>query len=44
MAKVNAVGLPQLAPYGTKCFRVIESGDGVVPELNVAAMDRQARE
>jgi hypothetical protein len=44
MVEVNAVGLPQLTPYGAKCFNVIESGDGVVPELNdMAAMEDQAR-
>ena len=44
MVEINAVGLPQLTPYGAKCFIVIESGDGVVPELkDMAAMEDQAR-
>jgi hypothetical protein len=27
-------GQPHLTPYGEKCFVVMESGDGNVPELN----------
>jgi hypothetical protein len=27
-------GQPRLTPYGEKCFVVMESGDGNVPELN----------
>jgi hypothetical protein len=35
-------GKPQLTKYGEKCFVVMESGDGVVPELNdMAAMENQ---
>ena len=43
MATVNTTGLPQLTPYGAKCFTVIETGEGVVPELNdiAATEDRQ---
>jgi hypothetical protein len=45
MVEVNALGLPQLAPYGAKCFTVLESGQGVVPELNeMAAMEDQHRQ
>ena len=40
MATLVTAGPPQLTPYGSKCFTVIESGDGVVPELNeMAAME-----
>jgi hypothetical protein len=34
MAELSATGLPQLTPYGEKCFVIMESGDGEVPELN----------
>ena len=45
MVELSATGLPQLTPYGTKCFTVMESGDGVVPELNdMAAMEAEAGE
>ena len=42
MVELGATGLPQLTPYGEKCFTVMESGNGVVPELNdMAAMESQ---
>ena len=42
MVELSASGLPQLTPYGEKCYVVMESGDGVVPELNdLAAMEGQ---
>ena len=45
MVELSATGLPQLTTYGAKCFIVIESGDGVVPELNdMAAMEEQQRQ
>jgi hypothetical protein len=34
MATLDSFGLPQLTPYGAKCFAVMESGDGQVPEQN----------
>lgn len=44
MAELGATGLPQLTAYGEKCYVVMESGDGVVPELNdMAAMEDQKR-
>jgi hypothetical protein len=40
IVQLSASGLPQLTPYGEKCFTIMESGDGVVPELNdMAAME-----
>ena len=40
MATLDTAGLPRLTEYGAKCFTVIESGDGVVPELNdMAALE-----
>ena len=40
MVELNFTGLPQLTPYGEKCFVIMESGNGVVPELNdMAAME-----
>jgi hypothetical protein len=45
MVELSATGLPQLTPYGEKCHIVMESGDGVVPELNdMAAMEDQQRQ
>ena len=45
MVELGATGLPQLTPYGEKCYVVIESGNGVVPELNdMAAMEDQQRQ
>ena len=45
MLELSATGLPQLTPYGEKCFVVMESGDGVVPELNdMAAMEDRGRQ
>src|SRR5262245_47651871 len=42
MAEFSATGLPQLAPYGEKCYVIMESGEGEVPELNdMAAMEDQ---
>ena len=29
MVELSATGLPQLTPYGEKCYVVLESGDGV---------------
>ena len=44
MATVDTTGFPQLTPYGAKCFSVLITGDGVVPELNdMAAMEDQQR-
>jgi hypothetical protein len=44
MVELGATGLPQLTAYGEKCFTVMESGGGVVPELNdIAAMEYQHR-
>ena len=44
MVELNAVGLPQLTPYGAKCFTVLETGSGAVPELNdMAAVEDQQR-
>jgi hypothetical protein len=40
MVELSDTDLPQLTPYGEKCFTVLESGDGLVPELNeMAAME-----
>ena len=40
MVELSVTGLPQLMPYGEKCYVVLELGDGVVPELNdIAAME-----
>ena len=40
IVELNSIGLPQLTPYRGKCFTVMESGDGVVSELNdMAAME-----
>ena len=40
MVELSDTDLPQLTLYGKKCFTVLESGDGVVPELNeMAAME-----
>jgi hypothetical protein len=45
MVELSATGLPQLTPYGEKCYIVMESGDGVVPELkDLAAMEDQQRQ
>jgi hypothetical protein len=45
MVELSATGLTQLTHYGEKCYIVLESGDGVVPELNdMAAMEDQARQ
>ena len=33
IVKLGAAGLPQLTSYGEKCFAVMESGDGEIPEL-----------
>jgi hypothetical protein len=45
MVELSASGLPQLTDYGEKCYVVLESGDGVVPELNdMAAMEDQQRQ
>jgi len=42
IVQLSASGSPQLTPYGEKCYVVLESGDGVVPELNdMAAMEDQ---
>ena len=42
MVELSATGLPHLTPYGEKCFVIMESGDGEVPELNdLAAMEGQ---
>ena len=42
MVTLDTVGLPQLTAYGEKCFVILESGNGVVPELNdMAAMEDQ---
>jgi hypothetical protein len=42
---LSAIGLPQLTPYGEKCYVAMESGDGVVPELNdLAAMEAQQQQ
>jgi hypothetical protein len=42
--ELAATGKPQLTPYGETCYVVMESGDGVVPELNdMAAMENQQR-
>ena len=44
MVTLDTAGLPQLTPYGEKCFTVLESGEGVVPELNdMAALEDQQR-
>jgi hypothetical protein len=44
MVELGATGLLQLTPYGEKCYVVMESGNGVVPELNdmAAIEDQQA--
>jgi hypothetical protein len=34
IVKLAANGLPQLTAYGEKCYVVMESGDGEVPELD----------
>jgi hypothetical protein len=45
MATLDSAGLPQLTPYGEKCYVVLESGDGIVPELNdMAAMEDQQQQ
>ena len=45
MVELSAAGLPQLTAYGEKCYVIMESGDGVVPELNdMAAMEDQQRQ
>jgi hypothetical protein len=42
IAEFGATGLPQLTPYGKKCYVIMESGDGEVPELDdMAAMECQ---
>ena len=42
IVELSPTGLPQLTPYGEKCYVVMESGDGVVPELNdMAAVEGQ---
>ena len=44
MVELSSTGLPQLTPYGEKCYVVMESGDGMVPELSdMAAMEDQQR-
>jgi hypothetical protein len=45
MVEMSATSLPQLTPYGEKCYIEMESGDDVVPELNdMAAMEDQQRQ
>ncbi len=45
MATVDTAGQPQLTPYGAKCFTVLETGNGVVPELNdMAAMEAKSQD
>ena len=34
IVKMATSGLPQLTPYGEKCYVVLESRDGEVPELD----------
>jgi len=44
MVELSATGLPQLTHYGEKCYVVMESGAGIVPELNdMAAMEDHSR-
>ena len=44
MVELNAAGLPQLTPYGDKCFLVLESGDDTTSEIDdLAAMEDQQR-
>ena len=44
MATLSATGLPLLTVYGEKCYVSMESGHGVVPELNdLASMEDQQR-
>jgi hypothetical protein len=43
MAALDTAGPPQLTPYDLKCFTVIESGDGVVPELKDLAATEDER-
>jgi hypothetical protein len=44
MVELNAVGLPRLTSYGAKCFTILVSGNGMVPELrDMAAMENQRR-
>jgi hypothetical protein len=40
MIELCATGLPQLSPYGEQYHVVMESGDGVVPELNDMARSK----
>jgi hypothetical protein len=45
MVELGATGLPQLTDYSEKCYVVMESGIGVVPELNdMTAMEDQQRQ
>jgi hypothetical protein len=45
MVELSATGLPQLAPYGEKCYVVMESGDAAVPELkDLAAIEAQQQQ
>ena len=38
----STASITHLTPYGEKCYVVMESGSGVVPELNdMAAMEDQ---
>ena len=42
MVTLDSTGLPQLTPYGEKCFTVIESGDGEIWEIDdLAALEDQ---
>jgi hypothetical protein len=34
MVKLSAASLPRLTPCGEKCYIVLESGGGEVPELD----------
>jgi hypothetical protein len=43
MAEISDDGSPRLTPYVDKCFLVMTSDDGVVPELNdIAAIVSRA--
>ena len=42
MVQLGAAGLPELTSDGEKCFVILESGDGQVPEFSdMAAIEDQ---
>ena len=44
MVELSASGLPQLTPYGEKCFVILESGDDSMTEIDdLAATEDQQR-